>query len=85
LIEPKAGISYITRTIMDETDHLARTTLWARESYERIVSSDAAETAYWIESHPVRAGLVSRPEEWQWSSAHSDLPSVRRRGKSAAA
>jgi putative transposase len=72
LIEPMTGISYIARTIMDETDHSAHTTLWARESYERVVTADGAETAHWIESHPVRAGLVSRPEEFEWSSAHSE-------------
>src|SRR5271170_2715521 len=38
LIEPKAGISYIARTIMDETDALARMAMWVRESYERVVS-----------------------------------------------
>jgi putative transposase len=72
LIEPKAGISYIARVIMDETDDLARTTMWVRESYERVVTTDSAETAHWIETHPVRAGLVSRPEEWEWSSAHGE-------------
>jgi putative transposase len=72
LIDPKAGISFIARTIMDETDAQARTTLWARESYERVVSGDTAETCHWIENHPVRAGLVSRPEEWEWSSAHAE-------------
>jgi REP element-mobilizing transposase RayT len=77
LIEPKAGISHIARTIMDETDTLARTALWARESYERVVTSDAAEMAHWIESNPVRTGLVSRPEEFEWSSAHAE-PSKKR-------
>lgn len=72
LIEPKAGISYIARTIMDETDDLAGTAMWARESYERVVSGESAETTHWIERHPVRAGLVSRPEEWEWSSAHAE-------------
>jgi REP element-mobilizing transposase RayT len=76
LIEPKAGISLIARTIMDETDDLSRTTLWARESYER-VTSDAAETVHWIEGNPVRLGLVSRPEEFEWSSAHAE-PSRKR-------
>jgi len=91
LIEPKAGLSYIARTIMDETDDLARTTLWVRESYERVVNSEAAEISHWIESHPVRAGLVSRPEEWEWSSAHSeptrklDLPPLRRATRKSAA
>jgi len=77
LIEPKAGISHIARKIMDETDDLSRTVLWVRESYERAVISDAAEMAHWIESNPVRSGIVSRPEEFEWSSAHSE-PSRKR-------
>jgi putative transposase len=72
LIEPKAGISLIVRTIMDETEDAAHTTIWVRESYERVVTSDAAEMAYWIESNPVRTGLVARPEEFEWSSAHAE-------------
>jgi putative transposase len=77
LIEPKAGISHLARTIMDETDDLAHTALWVRESYERVVTADAAKFAHWIESNPVRSGLVSRPEEFEWSSAHSE-PSRKR-------
>jgi putative transposase len=77
LIEPLAGISLIARTIMDDTEELAQKTLWVRESYERMVTTDAPQTAHWIESHPVRAGLVSRPEEFEWSSAHSE-PSRKR-------
>jgi REP element-mobilizing transposase RayT len=72
LIEPAAGLSLIARTVMDETEDLARTSLWVRESYERIVTGDAAETAHWVETNPVRAGLVIRPEEFEWSSAHSE-------------
>jgi putative transposase len=77
LIEPKAGISHIARTIMDETDHLSHTPLWVRESYERVVTTDAAETAHWIKTNPVRSGNVSRPEAFEWSSAHSE-PSRKR-------
>jgi len=77
LIEPMVGISHIARTIMDETEDLAHTTIWVRESYERVVTTDAAETAHWIETHPVRAGLASRPEEFEWSSAHAE-PSRKR-------
>ena len=77
LIEPKAGISHIARTIMDETEDLAHASLWVRESYERMVTTDAPETAHWIESNPVRSGLVARPEEFEWSSARSE-PSRKR-------
>ncbi len=93
LIDPTAGISLIARTIMDETENSARTTLWVRESYERIVIGDEAELTRRIENHPVMANLVSRPEEWEWSSAHSESgknrvatwhPTVRKRSRKAA-
>jgi REP element-mobilizing transposase RayT len=71
LIEPLARISLITCTIMDETEEAACTELWARESYEHVVNGEVGELSHWIESHPVRSGLVSRPEEWEWSSARS--------------
>ena len=85
LIEPKAGISFIARIIMDETEDISRMVFWARESFERSASAaECAEVAHWIESHPVRAGLVARPEEWEWSSAHGE-PVSRGIGKTAAA
>jgi putative transposase len=84
LIEPTAGISYIARTIMDETEGFARRTLWARESYERPANGDTAEISHWIESHPVRAGLVPRPEAWEWSSAHTDALGKKGPGRSGA-
>jgi REP element-mobilizing transposase RayT len=77
LIDPKAGISHIARTIMDETEVAAHTTLWVRESYERIVTTEVAQMSHWIEGNPVRSGIVSRPEAFEWSSAHSE-PSRKR-------
>ena len=45
---------------------------WENESYDHWVC-DAAEfgrIVRYIENHPVRAGLVARPEEYRWSSAY---------------
>jgi type I restriction enzyme R subunit/putative DNA methylase len=50
---------------------------WQRDYWDRFVRDDrqyAAVVAY-IESNPVKAGLVERPEDWPWSSAS---PGVRR-------
>jgi putative transposase len=88
LIEPRAEIGVIGRTLMDETEERARTTFWARESYEQAVGGDMAELVHWIENHPVRAGLVARPEQWEWSSARAEptrKPMGVWRGKSVSA
>jgi REP element-mobilizing transposase RayT len=44
---------------------------WQDESYDHWVRS---EKEFWkivsyIENNPVKAGLVSKPEDWRWSSA----------------
>lgn len=45
---------------------------WQRESYDHWVRDEAEWTriARYIENNPVKAGLVSRAEEYRWSSAH---------------
>lgn len=45
---------------------------WQRESYDHWVRDPAEWTriAAYIEDNPVKAGLVSRAEEYRWSSAH---------------
>jgi putative transposase len=87
LIEPHVGISFIARTFMEETETAARRPLWVPQSYEQTVTAGVAELAHWIENHPVRSGLVSRPEEWEWSSARTEevRRPLLRRGKRAAA
>jgi putative transposase len=72
LIEPMVEVGEIGRAIMDETEELARTQFWVRESYEQAVGGDIAPIVYWIENHPVRASLVARPEQWEWSSARTE-------------
>ena len=45
---------------------------WQRESYDHWVRNEAEwiRIAGYIESNPVKAGLVSHAEEYRWSSAH---------------
>ena len=45
---------------------------WQRESYDHWVRGQAEWTriAAYIENNPVKAGFVSRAEEYRWSSAH---------------
>ena len=44
---------------------------WQDESYDHLVTSEAGleRVRYYIESNPVKAGLVARAEDFPWSSA----------------
>ena len=46
-------------------------TFWQDESYDHWVRDEAelARIVTYVESDPVRCGLVERPEDWRWSSA----------------
>lgn len=50
-------------------------TFWQQESFDHWARDE--EELYrivaYIENNPVKAGLVSRPEDWRWSSAHERL------------
>lgn len=53
---------------------------WQDESYDRLVR-DGAEfdrIRHYIENNPVKAGIVSTPEDYVWSSARRDRQSRRR-------
>lgn len=45
--------------------------LWMREYFDRFMRDDdhLSTTIAYVESNPVSAGLVERPEDWPWSSA----------------
>jgi REP element-mobilizing transposase RayT len=45
---------------------------WQRESYDHWVGDEREwhRISAYIENNPVRAGLVSRPEDYGWSSAN---------------
>lgn len=51
---------------------------WQDESYDHWSRSNAEteRIAVYIESDPVRSGLVARPEDWRWSSAWSEFASL---------
>ena len=48
-------------------------TLWRREYFDRFMRDNdhLSATVDYVESNPVKAGLVERPEHWRWSSAHN--------------
>jgi len=66
--------SYTARLI---NQHLGRSgSLWMRDYFDRYIRDDhhfAAVVAY-IHSNPVKAGLVSREQEWPYSSARLRAP-----------
>jgi len=45
--------------------------LWMREYFDRFMRDDdhLNSTIAYVESNPVTAGLVERPQDWRWSSA----------------
>ena len=47
---------------------------WLREYYDRFMRDNEhlATTVAYVEANPVDAGLVLRPEDWIWSSAHGE-------------
>lgn len=53
---------------------LARTgqPFWQDESFDHWARDSAEQERIrkYIESNPVKAGLVAKPEDWPWSSAH---------------
>jgi putative transposase len=78
LIYPEARLSRITKAIKNHSARqanaiLGRTGLpfWQDESYDHWVRGpeELAKIVRYIENNPVAAGLVSRGEDWRWSSA----------------
>jgi putative transposase len=45
--------------------------VWAREYWDRFIRDDehGRSVLRYIHMNPVKAGLVERPEDWEWSSA----------------
>ena len=51
--------------------------LWQARFYScPIENISLADVLAYVELNPVRAGLVERPEEWEWSSARAHLTGV---------
>ena len=78
LVTPHVALSRITRTIKGTTARRANqlldraeSTFWQDESFDHWVRSQEQfiHISTYIEHNPVSAGLATRPEDWQWSSA----------------
>ncbi len=81
LITPSESISRIRQSLKRFTAREANCLLaqtgqpfWQEESYDRMVrdKTEFDRIARYIENNPVRAGLVSNPEDFPWSSVGQD-------------
>ena len=79
LLTPKIELQRITRNLKGVTARLCNKILlrtnhpfWRQESYDHWCRDDAEfqRIRGYIARNPVKAGLVKKPEEWPWSSAH---------------
>ena len=79
LLFPNTTAARITRSLKTYTARQANILLnrqgqrfWQEESYDHWVrdSSELERIVFYIESNPVKAGLVCRAEDWPWSSAN---------------
>jgi hypothetical protein len=79
LISPKVDPPKIMHSLKGFTAHeanriLGRTgSFWQRESYDHYVRDrkEFDKIVAYIENNPVKAGVVSAPEQFMWSSAHA--------------
>jgi REP element-mobilizing transposase RayT len=87
LIEPKVGLPRITKSIKTfsakrSNEILERTgePFWQAESYDHWVRNpkEFGKIVRYIEFNPVAAGLVERPEHWQWSSAYEGASQLKK-------
>ena len=78
LLQPHKRLREVTRAVKNTSARKANLILgrsgerfWQPESYDRWVrdSREFDRILGYIEWNPVKAGLVSRPEDWRWSSA----------------
>jgi putative transposase len=80
LLLPLAPPSQLLKSLKGSTAREANRRLgrtgepfWQRESYDHWVRNEAEwnRIAAYIESNPVRAGVVAREEDYRWSSARA--------------
>ena len=78
LLSPQVPLPQLTKTLKTFTARRANQALgltgnpfWQEESYDRLVRDqhEFDRIRIYIEDNPVRAGLVSEPSEYRWSSA----------------
>ena len=79
LLTPRVEVRRLTNALKGVTARTANAILnrtgehfWQDESFDHWVRNEAqfARIKGYIERNPVTAGLVAKPEEWPWSSAH---------------
>jgi putative transposase len=79
LLDPKLELKKITQAIKGRSalacnEELGRQgqPFWQQESFDHWVRNAATfeKIRAYIERNPVSAGLVERPQDWRWSSAH---------------
>ena len=80
LLLPSIAASLLLKSLKGATAREANRLLhrtgeqfWQRESYDHWVRSEAEwnRIAAYIENNPVKAGVVSRAEDYEWSSANA--------------
>ncbi len=80
LLEPRVPLAKITRTLKGIAARNANVRLacsgkpfWQDESFDHWIRDSAQfeRVRRYIEWNPVKAGLVTQPEDWKWSSAAS--------------
>jgi REP element-mobilizing transposase RayT len=79
VFEPTVSLPSVMQWLKGRTSRSANRVLrrtgipfWQDESYDHWIrsSEELKETIGYVESNPVKAGLVESAEEWPWSSAH---------------
>ena len=79
LLSPQIELQRITRSLKGITARLCNQILqrtnqpfWQDESYDHWCRDDSEfqRIRGYIARNPVKAGLVTKPEQWPWSSAH---------------
>jgi REP element-mobilizing transposase RayT len=78
ILEPRTAMPAIMRWLKGRTSRVANhilgrtgTAFWQNESFDHWVRSGAELQGLiaYVESNPVKAGLVETKEQWRWSSA----------------
>lgn len=81
LITPRVEVSQLMQSLKRFTARegnrmlgLTGQPFWQDESYDRLVRDETEfqRTARYIEMNPVKAGIVSKPDDFPWSSAGAD-------------
>jgi putative transposase len=90
LVSPSQLLKSLKGSTAREANRLLNRTgeqFWQRESYDHWVRNQAEwdRIARYIERNPVKAGLVSRIEDYEWSSANGVHMSVNAARTSACA